>query len=490
MNYKKDSGYTQFVALWSLLEGLCWRGDAEEALTCQKPILKQATYLSPMPADTLIAVLSSHRHPRLRYTLKELGAQLGFRFRLMTDITKWEEIKVDAKVTLTTYNGSEQAVHWPTHGFLSGRTSTPEDLEVAWSKNDMPLFFPTSAVGDFSHDYLAMIFFCLSRYEEYGDVSADQHDRFPASASHAFKHAYLHLPVVNLWAKELGTSIRETFSELPDPILPAFEFIPTYDIDLLWAWKHRGLRGIAAGGRDLVQGHFLRAWQRFITPKHQDPYQTLDFLEGLHIAGNKLSPIYFWLLADSTDRRDPNPYPSPPEQRKWIQRLAADYTVGIHPGYRSSDQPELFRVEAERLAEITGSAVRHSRQHFLRFRMPETFRQLRLAGITHDYSMGYADAIGWRAGTNFAFSWYDLEREEATSLMIHPFAAMDVTLKNYLLFEPAEAEKSVLALAKDVEPFGGPFMLLWHNTSFAEIYGWQGWREMYAELVRELGIVE
>ena len=443
-----------------------------------------------MPAETVIAVLSSHRHPRLRYVLKELGAQLGYRFRLMTDVTKWEEIKTGAKVTLISYAGSKQAVHWPTHSFLSGRSPTSADLEVTWPKDKSPLFFSTPVIGAFSHDYLAMIFFSLSRYEEYGDVTSDQHGRFPASASHAFQHAYLHLPVVNLWTRELGASIRETFSELPNPVLPAFEFIPTYDIDLLWAWQHRGLRGIGAGGRDLIQGHFLRAWQRFVTPRHQDPYQTLDFLEELHLANNGLSPIYFWLLADSTDPRDPNPYPSPQEQREWIQRLVARYTVGIHPSYRSSNQPELFRIEAERLAEITGAAVRHSRQHFLRFRMPETFRQLRLAGITHDYSMGYADAVGWRAGTNFAFSWYDLELEEATSLMIHPFAAMDVTLKNYLHLDPVEAKQAVLALSRNLQPFGGPFMLLWHNTSFAEIYGWRGWRKMYADLVREFGIRE
>jgi hypothetical protein len=118
--------------------------------------------------------------------------------------------------------------------------------------------------------------------------------------------------------------------------------------------------------------------------------------------------------------------------------------------------------------------------------MPETFRQLRLAGITHDYSMGYADAVGWRAGTNFAFPWYDLEREEATSLTIHPFAAMDVTLKNYLHLDPAEAEQTVLTLANGLQPFGGPFMLLWHNTSFAGIYGWGEWREMFGGLVEQL----
>lgn len=439
-----------------------------------------------MPAEPVIPILSSHRHPRLRYILKELGKQLSFRFRLMTDTEKWEEISAPAKVALYPYPGPEPAIYWPSHDFLSGRNPTPADLKVTRREDNVPLFFSTPKLGSFSHDYLSMMFFSLSRYEEYGDFTADQHDRFPASASHALQHDYLHLPVVNLWARALGASIREEFADLPNPTLPAFEFIPTYDIDLLWAWQHRGLRGIGAGIRDFLQGHFRRGWKRFVTPKNQDPYQTLDFLEGLHQSGNNLSPIYFWLLADSTDHRDPNPYPAPPAQRNWIKQLAAKYIVGIHPGYRSSDHPELFREEAGRLAEITGSAVRHSRQHFLRFRMPETFRHLRLAGITHDYSMGYADAVGWRAGTNFPFSWYDLDREEGTSLTIHPFAAMDVTLKNYLHLDPIEAEKKVLALASGLQPFGGPFMLLWHNTSFSDIYGWQDWQEMYVSLVKRL----
>jgi hypothetical protein len=439
-----------------------------------------------MPADIVIAVLSSHRHPRLRYILKELGRQLGFRFRLMTDLTKWEEITAEAKVTLLPYVGPELSAHWPTHSFLSGGHPSSSDLQVIWAEKDVPLFFSLPLFDSLTHDHLAMMFFCLSRYEEYDDFTADKHHRFPAAESHAFQQGYLHLPVVNLWARKLETTLREKFPLLPARKTSAFEFIPTYDIDLLWAWQHRGLRGIGAGLRDVVQGHFLRAWQRFFSPTRQDPYQTLGFLEGLHQVNTVPSPIYFWLLADSTDNHDPNPFPTPIKQQEWILKLATKYVVGIHPSYRSIDQPELFPIETKRLTDITGRGVQHSRQHFLRFRMPETFRQLRLAGITHDYSMGYADAIGWRAGTNFAFSWYDLEREEATSLLIHPFAAMDVTLKNYLHLEPEAAQQSVLQLATEIKPFGGPFILLWHNTSFSEIYGWEGWREMYSTLVERL----
>ncbi|MFK8162776.1 MAG: polysaccharide deacetylase family protein [Lewinella sp.] len=440
-----------------------------------------------MPLQTVITVLSSHRHPRLRYTLKALEGQLGFRFRLMTNPQKWEEIETLAKITLMPINGQEAVLQWPLHHFLSGGSPSSSDLEVTWKKGELPFFFPTTAVGSFSHDLLSMMFFCLSRYEEYGEFNSDEHKRFPASESHALKNGYLQLPVVNLWAKELERSLREKFPDLPSPKQTAFQFIPTYDIDILWAWQHRGLvRSIGGGARDFLHGHFLRAWKRYVTPKAQDPHQTLNFLEDLHRQHSLLSPIYFWLLADNSDRRDPNPYPTPPEQQQLIKQFATKYVVGIHPSYHSSDQPELMPIETKRLADITGKAVRHSRQHFLRFRLPETYRQLNLAGITHEYSMGYADAVGWRAGTNFAYFWYDLEREQSTSLLIHPFAAMDVTLKNYLHLGPEEAKKSIVQLAEGLREFGGPFLLLWHNTSFSEIYGWEGWQEMYSGLVEEL----
>ncbi|MEL7161453.1 MAG: polysaccharide deacetylase family protein, partial [Bacteroidota bacterium] len=261
---------------------------------------------------------------------------------------------------------------------------------------------------------------------------------------------------------------------------PAFSFRPTYDIDLLWAWQHRGFRGLGAGLRDLTTGHFSRAWQRFTVPEERDPYRTLSWIISLH-PGTR--PNIFWLLADNTDHRDPNPFPLPLAQQTLIRELDAVVEHGIHPSYLSMDRPDLFAAERARLYEILGRKPLHSRQHFLRFRLPDTYRHLQLSGIANDHTMGYADAIGWRAGTNLPFYWYDLEKEKVTGLLVHPFAAMDVTLKNYLQLPPLAAQMSVLNLAERLEPYGGDFALLWHNSSFAREYGWDGWKTMYAELV-------
>ena len=169
-----------------------------------------------------------------------------------------------------------------------------------------------------------------------------------------------------------------------------------------------------------------------------------------------------------------------------MRRLEQSSTTGLHPSYAASRDPELVGIEKARLEDCLKRPINRSRQHYLRLRIPETYRNLLRHGIRADYTMGYGDGVGWRAGTNQPFPWYDLEKEKETRLRVHPFAAMDVTLRNYLGFTAEEAERAVLSIYTAALPYGGPFMLLWHNSSFAPDYGWEDWKDMYVRLVERL----
>lgn len=422
-----------------------------------------------------VAVLSLHRHPRLRYVLRVLGADLGYRFRLFTSTTDWQAATTDARMVLGGSASEVLALRLPTSPFLSGKPATPAELETQWSPIGMPVFF--------EGDLLACCCFALTRYEEYDNDTKDQHDRFPAAASHAARNHYLHLPVVRMWAQQLATRLRGIFPDLPAPQQSALRFVPTYDIDALWAYHHRGWRGPASAVRDLLRGAWGRFRERIGSQPHTDPFYRLEELLALH---PEQTATVFWLLSAKDNPYNVNPYPIPPAQIHLMQQLAHRVTMGIHPGYDSTLQPEKIRAEIDRLRAVTGRAPRHSRQHFLRLQLPATYRALRLQGISDDHSMGYADDIGWRAGTNLPFPWYDLENENITGLQIHPFAAMDVSLKNYLRLSPEEAVEKVRQLAHHCRPFGGDFPLLWHNSSLSEQHGWAGWKDAYAEMIRSI----
>ncbi len=365
-------------------------------------------------------------------------------------------------------------------GFLSGYDRL--DWEKVVTRTGT-LRFPLTSAG--AYDPLAQVFFCLSRCEEYQPFQADRHGRFPAFASHAHRHGYLHYPLVDRVAAELADELQRRFPGLQlSNAAAAIEV--TYDIDLPWAYRHRGWRGIASGLRDALCGRPRRAAARAATllGRRDDPFDQFDRLHHLH-RDNGVPARYFWLLSGRETRFDTNPPAGLSAQRELIRHVVERYPVGIHPSYATTDRPELIAGEIARLAEITGAPVTASRQHFLRFRLPATFRALAAAGIKDEYSMGYADAVGFRAGTAHDFPWYDLEREETTGLTIHPFAAMDVTLRNYLQLAPPAATLKLKELAEEVRRTGGTFRTLWHNSSMDEESGWGDYFAEYRRVMED-----
>ena len=95
-----------------------------------------------------------------------------------------------------------------------------------------------------------------------------------------------------------------------------------------------------------------------------------------------------------------------------IRGLNANGGMGIHPGYETHLNPTKVKEEQNRLAEIVGHEVTKSRFHFLRFELAKSYQILLDNGITKDYSMGYADDIGFRAGTSVPFKFFNLEKND------------------------------------------------------------------------------
>ena len=158
-----------------------------------------------------------------------------------------------------------------------------------------------------------------------------------------------------------------------------------------------------------------------------------------------------------------------------INDMAANSALGLHPSYGSFGNADRIEGERNDLQEIIGSSVNSTRFHYLRFRLPKSYRNLIRAGITDDYSMGYASETGFRAGTARSFRWFDLEKNERTALKIHPFVYMDGTLHEYLHLSLSEAQKRVSELYDEVKSFGGDFIFIWHNETIGDYKKWEGW---------------
>lgn len=374
----------------------------------------------------------------------------------------------------------EREVHICPQGLLS-ETGVREQPLGTFFTHGSPAIMGVLPGYDLPFDPLAASFFVLTRYEEYLPYAPDDHGRFPAHQAWAWRSGCLAQPIVWQWALALAQAIQQHYPAWTHRP-PGYGWLPTYDVDIPWAYLHRGLRGWARAGLDLLQGNVTQVRQRLAVHlgRAADPYYTFAALEQLH-RDTHTRPRIFWLLADAS-RQDVNPPHQLPAYRQLVQAASAWSDFGIHPGYYAYLDAAAIRQHKGRLEAILDAPVTHSRQHFLRMHLPTTYRALLDAGIRHDYTMGFAEAAGYRAGATEPFRWYDLATEQLTDLWVHPFVAMDVTLQQYMALPPADAADQLATFQTYCRQQGLAFSTLWHNSSFSDTHGWAGWWPVYRGL--------
>lgn len=335
---------------------------------------------------------------------------------------------------------------------------------VKWEE-DLPYLYFEENVEE-QPDLISAAFYMASRYEEYLSFTPDAFGRFPECESLSGQNHFTRLPIVHLWAIRLGKALKELFPEFTIPGKNA-EAIFTYDIDVAYAYRGRSLFTHASSlAKDLVTGNFSNITRKIKTGfgEKADPSDTYNLLKN-----NQLQTLYFFLLSNKKTTYDRNLSPESEVLQQLIRQIASTKTkVGIHPSYFNSEQPGLINSEKKKLEDIVNQPVTISRQHFLRYRIPDTFRQLQAAGIQHDYSMQYPEMPGFRAGLCVPFPFFDLLENKETSLMLHPGCIMETTFRDDLHIPAAKSWDWYVELWQQVQAVGGQFISIWHNDTLWE----------------------
>lgn len=419
---------------------------------------------------------------RLSYTFElVLGRLLGLNYRLVTEASKLEESMNPVLVYSNEPIGDFPFIR--SSDLLFSREIHMQHLQpmpLGDIKGIFPVFHAQSAMP---FDPFAAAFYVVSRYEEYLPFVADHHGRFEARSSALIEMGLLEKPVVNLWAGMLGGMLEQRFPGLKTS-KPAYRFIPTYDIDIAWAYRHKGFyRTLFSAFSDLARGDRQNFAERIkvLQGLQNDPYDTYDYQLELQRKYN-LQPIYFFLFSEYGPYDKNNPV-SNLHFAALIRRLADYAKTGIHPSYNTFTDKSRLKTEISGLAEILHQPVKMSRQHFLRLRLPVTYHNLIDLDITDDYTMGYASAPGFRAGITIPFPYYDLDHDVPTTLTIHPFMIMDGTLRDYLNLGPEAAIEKAIPIIESVKNNGGDMITLWHNESLSDKKRWTGWRKVYEKII-------
>jgi hypothetical protein len=417
---------------------------------------------------------------RLNYILKFFFGQLiGCDFKVTTVFSEYSDYS-GPRINYSDKN-SLGSIWISSSEIMFSDTIIQFELEIAesvWGK----IIFPKSENKEIPFDVFAASFYLASRYEEYLPFSVDSHGRFSHESSIAFKAGFLQKPIINIWAEKFRKIL---FANYPELVFKKqnFNFISTIDIDNAFAYKEKGFIRTSGGYiLSLLKGKTKDFKQRsnVLNGKIQDPYDTFDYIRVKHLP-NKIS-LKIFILAGKYSKYDKNVKLSSPLFSKVIKELSGYSEIGIHPSYLSNFK-ETLTEEKKNLEKVIENKISISRQHFLMMKLPETYQKLIENEIKIDFSMGYSDVVGYRAGTCSPFYFFDIKKNQETELLIYPFAWMDRTLRQHLQLSPKEAIEFINKNIAEIKELNGTFVSLWHNESLGDIGYWKGWKAVFENMI-------
>jgi hypothetical protein len=322
-------------------------------------------------------------------------------------------------------------------------------------------------------DELAEGFFHLARVEE-RTGRHDEHGRFRAEWSCLDP---LDPPLERL-RRKLGLKDSR------------FTVALTHDVDSPWRWTRIGTRGAAARLKQSVLRGRLGPAVREATglaamPVHRvrgtDPNWRFEQIVAEERRRGATGSTFFVLAAhhDPHDGAAPETYDAlRPRLVETIREAGAE--VGLHGSYTAAEDPGRLTAEKADLEALAGPVQGH-RYHYLR---GDPHRNIASLPFRYDTTLGFPDAVGFRAGIARPFHPWDFEREQPAPVLEVPLAAMDATLaeERYLGLSAKRAEPQLLRLLDWAAEHGGAFAFLWHPDRFDPLTS-GGWDRLYSRVL-------
>lgn len=338
-------------------------------------------------------------------------------------------------------------------------------------------FFATGERSDLPFDIFAASFYLLSRYEEYMPHVKDNYGRFMAKESLAYTHKFLNQPVVDIWAYKLRAVLQKRFPNYKFPER-SFKIKPVIDVPTAYYFKQKGLlRTIGGTLTDLGRFNLRQLYQRYLVIMgfKRDPYDTFKWIIRKQKTTNFKFMVLFLIGDYST--YDKNISTNKKQFIALIKSVADYCDVGIKASYFALNDISILKQEKLKIEGIVNRDLKAVRHSFSKLNLPTSYRNLVELEIHQDFTMGYVDTLGFRAGTCTPFQFYDLDYEIQTPLQINPYQCLDFALLKYKSeLDKTEHFKKIL---EEVKAVNGTFVPIFHNYSLSDLDRWKGFKSLF-----------
>ena len=328
-----------------------------------------------------------------------------------------------------------------------------------------PCFFALAESSSIPFDIFAGTFYFLSRYEEYMPHVKDHQGRFPATESLAYQEGFLEVPIVDVWAYKFRDILQKHY---PEEIFSTREFKTRNIISVTeaFSYKEKGIVRVFLGFLDdlihLRIKYVIDRVRVVIGFKH-DPYDNYSRIIKF-LKKHRISLKFMFQVSDfSTFDRNINPNRL---QFQSLMKSMADYAeVGLQPGYYATRKVEVLKKEKKRLENILKRPVESAMNYKYNLMLPEGYKNMAELEFKNDYSLGYPEVYGFRAGTCTPFLFYDLNLEITTPLLLHPYSLNNQAAR---FLKETEVERSVWEIMQNVKQVNGTLIAVFSNEDFSE----------------------
>jgi hypothetical protein len=357
-------------------------------------------------------------------------------------------------------------------------------------QNDLPIIYGKNKpvkIEDYNEfktiyctiDIFASSFFMLTRWEEYVNKTRDEHVRFPATASLAYRSGFLNRSVVNEYVEMLWNMIKELAPGLHRKKRKT-QVLVSCDVDQPFDSTVDNLKNLVrVCGGDVIKRHScleaIKRVRRFIfnktgNYKYDENYTFKWYMDTCE--KNNLQVAFYFI----PDNSEPGNGSYSLKEKRIVNLLKIinqrGHEIGVHGSYQSyRDKEKTVKHKAmfENALKNAGinEPIKGNRQHYLRWDSAVTPAILDEAGFEYDTSGSYADSAGFRYGVCYEFSMWDILNQKKLTIKQRPLIVMECSVIDDRYMGIGYGEQAFVYIKKlkdECRKYNGDFVILWHNS--------------------------
>ena len=324
-------------------------------------------------------------------------------------------------------------------------------------------------------DVFAASFFIVTRYEEYLHQQKND-EEFKAISSYQYKWKVLDRPIIDEWALLIKNIIRKkhptvNFADKNFSSQPCINFSITPSAPEGFLRKTQFIFNTLFS----KENSYLSSKFDQLTGFGINNETVLTGLETI-IEKQKIRPVFFINFPKVTIEYI---------QENGVSQMLTNKSVGLlRPCASDKEKINEIKDGIFKLKKILPNQINLSSQQLETLKFPICYLNLLNSGITTDYSMGYPEVSGFRAGTCTPFNWYDLQLEKVTALLVKSYCLNDSVLQNMSLDDIKKTLKDYIDSVKFVN---GQFLSNWELRSISNHLKYKKLQAAFNEMISYAG---